>query len=463
MKVPLLDLHPQYLALKSELDAAVLRVAASQHFILGPEVEVFEKEIAEYIGVKYALGVSSGTDALLLALMAIGVGPGDEVIVPTFSFFATAGAVSRLNAKPVFVDIDPKSFNISIPLFQHSIHSHTKAVIPVHLFGQSADMDPVMTIARERGIKVIEDAAQAIGVQYKDGRQVGTIGDIGCFSFFPSKNLGGYGDGGLVTTNDPDLYEMMKYQRVHGMHPKYYHKMIGGNFRLDALQAAVLRVKLPHLNSWSEGRKNNAELYNSLFLKAGLSAGPGRTAFDRQNRVLLPDSIYSNTPSLSSTSNSNTPQSGSPSNSNPPKSGSTPNSNTPKSGSTPNSNTPSLGTSKDSNIPSSHSTIPSASTTQNSTIPSSDLRSHIYNQYVIRVEKRDALRDFLAKQEIATEIYYPVPFHRQECFAYLKPSQTAFPVADSVAEHSLALPIFPELKEHQIAFVVESIAQFFRQ
>ncbi|OGU65235.1 MAG: transcriptional regulator [Ignavibacteria bacterium RIFCSPHIGHO2_02_FULL_56_12] len=452
MKVPLLDLHPQYLALKSELDAAVLRVAASQHFILGPEVEVFEKEIAEYIGVKYALGVSSGTDALLLALMAIGVGPGDEVIVPTFSFFATAGAVSRLNAKPVFVDIDPKSFNISIPLFQHSIHSHTKAVIPVHLFGQSADMDPVMTIARERGIKVIEDAAQAIGVQYKDGRQVGTIGDIGCFSFFPSKNLGGYGDGGLVTTNDPDLYEMMKYQRVHGMHPKYYHKMIGGNFRLDALQAAVLRVKLPHLNSWSEGRKNNAELYNSLFLKAGLSAGPGRTAFDRQNRVLLPDSIYSNTPSLSSTSNSNTPQSGSPSNSNPPKSGST-----------PNSNTPSLGTSKDSNIPSSHSTIPSASTTQNSTIPSSDLRSHIYNQYVIRVEKRDALRDFLAKQEIATEIYYPVPFHRQECFAYLKPSQTAFPVADSVAEHSLALPIFPELKERQIAFVVESIAQFFRQ
>ena len=452
MKVPLLDLHPQYLALKSELDAAVLRVAASQHFILGPEVEVFEKEIAEYIGVKYALGVSSGTDALLLALMAIGVGPGDEVIVPTFSFFATAGAVSRLNAKPVFVDIDPKSFNISIPLFQHSINSHTKAVIPVHLFGQSADMDPVMTIARERGIKVIEDAAQAIGVQYKDGRQVGTIGDIGCFSFFPSKNLGGYGDGGLVTTNDPDLYEMMKYQRVHGMHPKYYHKMIGGNFRLDALQAAVLRVKLPHLNSWSEGRKNNAELYNSLFLKAGLSAGPGRTAFDRQNRVLLPDSIYSNTPSLSSTSNSNTPQSGSPSNSNPPKSGST-----------PNSNTPSLGTSKDSNIPSSHSTIPSASTTQNSTIPSSDLRCHIYNQYVIRVEKRDALRDFLAKQEIATEIYYPVPFHRQECFAYLKPSQTAFPVADSVAEHSLALPIFPELKEHQIAFVVESIAQFFRQ
>ncbi|OGU44567.1 MAG: transcriptional regulator [Ignavibacteria bacterium GWC2_56_12] len=452
MKVPLLDLHPQYLALKSELDAAVLRVAASQHFILGPEVEVFEKEIAEYIGVKYALGVSSGTDALLLALMAIGVGPGDEVIVPTFSFFATAGAVSRLNAKPVFVDIDPKSFNISIPLFQHSINSHTKAVIPVHLFGQSADMDPVMTIARERGIKVIEDAAQAIGVQYKDGRQVGTIGDIGCFSFFPSKNLGGYGDGGLVTTNDPDLYEMMKYQRVHGMHPKYYHKMIGGNFRLDALQAAVLRVKLPHLNSWSEGRKNNAELYNSLFLKAGLSAGPGRTAFDRQNRVLLPDSIYSNTPSLSSTSNSNTPQSGSPSNSNPPKSGST-----------PNSNTPSLGTSKDSNIPSSHSTIPSASTTQNSTIPSSDLRSHIYNQYVIRVEKRDALRDFLAKQEIATEIYYPVPFHRQECFAYLKPSQTAFPVADSVAEHSLALPIFPELKERQIAFVVESIAQFFRQ
>ena len=452
MKVPLLDLHPQYLALKSELDAAVLRVAASQHFILGPEVEVFEKEIAEYIGVKYALGVSSGTDALLLALMAIGVGPGDEVIVPTFSFFATAGAVSRLNAKPVFVDIDPKSFNISIPLFQHSINSHTKAVIPVHLFGQSADMDPVMTIARERGIKVIEDAAQAIGVQYKDGRQVGTIGDIGCFSFFPSKNLGGYGDGGLVTTNDPDLYEMMKYQRVHGMHPKYYHKMIGGNFRLDALQAAVLRVKLPHLNSWSEGRKNNAELYNSLFLKAGLSAGPGRTAFDRQNRVLLPDSIYSNTPSLSSTSNSNTPQSGSPSNSNPPKSGST-----------PNSNTPSLGTSKDSNIPSSHSTIPSSSTTQNSTIPSSDLRSHIYNQYVIRVEKRDALRDFLAKQEIATEIYYPVPFHRQECFAYLKPSQTAFPVADSVAEHSLALPIFPELKERQIAFVVESIAQFFRQ
>ena len=287
MKVPLLDLKPQYQSLKKELDDAILRVAESQHFILGPEVEKMEKEFCEYLNCKHAIGVSSGTDALLLALMAIDIKPGDEVIVPTYSFFATAGVVSRLNAIPVLTDIDPITFNMNPDDVKKKITSKTKAIIPVHLYGQSADMEPLMKIAKEKNIIVIEDAAQAIGTQYKEGKYVGTIGDIGCFSFFPSKNLGGYGDGGLVTTNNDNLAYMLRIKRVHGGEQKYYHKVIGGNFRIDALQAAVIRVKLPHLDKWSEKRRSNAEYYNELFIKAGLSEGPGKIIFDEKNWVMV--------------------------------------------------------------------------------------------------------------------------------------------------------------------------------
>jgi dTDP-4-amino-4,6-dideoxygalactose transaminase len=294
MKVPLLDLHPQYQSLKKELDDAVLRVSESQYFILGPEVEQLEKSLSKFLGCKYTYGVSSGTDALLLALMAIGIKPEDEVIVPTYSFFATAGVVSRLNATPVFVDIDPITFNIDVDQIESKITSKTKAIIPVHLYGQSCEMNKIMEIASKHNLRVIEDGAQAISTHYKDGRCVGTIGDIGCFSFFPSKNLGGYGDGGLVATNDDELAYKLKIMRVHGGEQKYYHKVIGGNFRIDALQAAVLNVKLPHLNSWSAKRRENAETYNSLFIQSGLSEGVGRTSFNEKNKVLLPAAVYKN-------------------------------------------------------------------------------------------------------------------------------------------------------------------------
>ena len=294
MKVPLLDLHPQYQSLKKELDDAVLRVSESQYFILGPEVEKLEKSLSEFLGCKYTYGVSSGTDALLLALMAIGIKPDDEVIVPTYSFFATAGVVSRLNAVPVLVDIDPITFNINVDQIESKITSKTKAIIPVHLYGQSCEMNKIMEIAGKHNLRVIEDGAQAISTQYKDGKCVGTIGDIGCFSFFPSKNLGGYGDGGLVATNDDELAYKLKIMRVHGGEQKYYHKVIGGNFRIDALQAAVLNVKLPHLNSWSAKRRENAETYSSLFIQSGLSEGVGRTSFDEKNKVLLPAAVYKN-------------------------------------------------------------------------------------------------------------------------------------------------------------------------
>ncbi|MBC8145860.1 MAG: DegT/DnrJ/EryC1/StrS family aminotransferase [bacterium] len=288
ISVPLLDLKAQYASLKGELDAAMLRVAESQRFILGPEVERFERAMCEYLEVEFALGVSSGTDALLLALMALGVGPGDSVIVPTFSFFATAGVVSRLGARPVFVDVDPSTFNLDPDSFAAHIDASTKAVVPVHLFGQSADMDPIMSIAAEHGIAVVEDAAQAIGVRYRDGRRVGAIGKIGCFSFFPSKNLGAFGDGGLVTTNDPELFERMRIMRVHGGEPKYYHSVVGGNFRLDELQAAVLSVKLPHLDEWGRARRKNAARYGELFRENGAGG-------DDANGVVLPSSVYEST------------------------------------------------------------------------------------------------------------------------------------------------------------------------
>jgi len=386
MKVPLLDLKPQYQLLKKELDAAMLRVAESQYFILGPEVEKMEKEFCEYLGCKYAFGVSSGTDALLLALMAINLQPDDEVVVPTYSFFATAGVVSRLNAKPVLTDIDPVTFNIDPEDFKKKITSKTRAVIPVHLYGQSANMDSIMNIADDNNIMVIEDAAQAIGTQYKNGKPAGTIGHIGCYSFFPSKNLGCFGDGGLIVTNDEELAHMIKIKRVHGGEPKYYHKVIGGNFRLDALQAAVLRVKLPHLDSWSEGRRKNAELYNKLFIGSGLAEETGKSDFDDKNKVLIPKAVYEDAAGVRN--------------------------------------------------------------------------YHIYNQYIIRIEKRDELRAFLSENEIGTEIYYPVPFHLQECFSNLGYKQGDFPISEMAGDKSLALPIYPELTYDQQHFVVEKINEF---
>jgi len=387
MKVPLLDLKIQYQKHKKELDEAVLKVAESQYFILGPEVEKMEKAFCEYLKCKYATGVSSGTDALLLALMAIGIKQGDEVIVPTYSFFATAGVVSRLNAIPVFTDIDAITFNINPDDIKRKITSKTKAIIPVHLYGQSCEMEKIVDIAKNNNIKIIEDGAQAIGAQYKDGSYVGTIGDIGCFSFFPSKNLGCYGDGGLTVTNDPILAENLDIMRVHGGKPKYYHKVIGGNFRLDAIQAAVINVKLQYLKEWSAKRRMNAELYNNFFIENNLSEKIGATEFDENNRVLLPQAVYKN-------------------------------------------------------------------------YSDSVENYHIYNQYIIRVQERDELRKYLLDNGIGNEIYYPVPFHKQECFSDIDCGNSKFPIAESACSTSIALPIYPELTKEQINYVVNTISEF---
>lgn len=268
--VPLLDLKAQYATIKDEVREAVDRVIESQYFILGPEVVALEQEVAAYSQCKFGIGVSSGTDALLVALMAVGVEAGDEVITPPYSFFATAGCVARLGAKPVFVDIDPQSYNIDPAGIEAAITAKTKAIIPVHLYGQMAEMNPIMEIAQKHNLYVIEDAAQAIGSEYH-GRRAGAIGHLGCFSFFPSKNLGGFGDGGMVTANDPALAEKVRRLRNHGYRQKYFSQDVGGNFRLDAIQAAVLRVKLPHLDDWTAGRQRNAQTYRRLFAAAGLS------------------------------------------------------------------------------------------------------------------------------------------------------------------------------------------------
>ncbi|CAN5471709.1 DegT/DnrJ/EryC1/StrS family aminotransferase [soil metagenome] len=374
MSVPLLDLKLQYRTLKTELDDALIRVASSQALIFGPEVDALERDCAAYLGVKHAIGVSSGTDALVMAMMALNIGPGDEVITPTFSFFATAGAVVRVGATPVFVDVDPVTMNVSPAAIQAAITPRTKAIVPVHLFGQSADMDAIMAIANEHGIPVVEDAAQAIGTQYKDGRRVGSIGLMGCFSFYPTKNLGAFGDAGLMTTNDDALAVRLKQLRNHGMEPRYYHSFVGGNFRIDAIQAAVLNVKLPHLASWHEGRRRNAAIYNELFADANLA-------------VVTPINAYA--------------AAGFP-----------------------------------------------------------DV--HIYNQYTILVEEREALRAHLQSEGIGTEVYYPVPFHRQECFRDVPSSKNAFPVSDHLAARVLSLPIFPELLPEQLEEVVATIAEYMR-
>ena len=367
--VPLLDLAAQYQPLRADVLAAIARVCDSQRFILGPEVDALERELADVLECEHAITVSSGTDALLAALMALGVGAGDEVITPTYSFFATAGCVSRLGARPVFVDIDPVTFNVTAAAIARAVSPRTKAIIPVHLYGLSADMDPIIELARQHGIPVIEDAAQAIGARYH-GHVTGTFGAVGCFSFFPSKNLGAFGDGGLVTTNDAALAQEIRLLRNHGAEPKYFHSRIGGNFRMDALQAAVLRVKLPYLPAWSDARRVNADRYRELF-----------TEFDLGPSVELP--------------------------------------------------------------------------------VEPDGYTHIYNQFVIRVAQRDALRAHLTSRHIGTEIYYPVPFHRQACFAGLSRAEDAFPIADRAASTSLALPIYGELTIAQQRHVVASIAEFY--
>jgi len=269
MKVPLLDLKAQYAAIKAEVDASVAEVMESQQFILGPQVQKCEQAIAQYSGCACGVGVTSGTDALLICLMAEGIGPGDEVITSPYTFFATAGSVARVGAKPVFVDIDPASYNLDPAQIESKITPHTRAIIPVHLYGQMADMDAVMQVAEKHRLVVIEDAAQAIGAEYK-GRRAGSIGHYGCFSFFPSKNLGAAGDGGMVVTQDARQAENLIRLRNHGSQPKYYHKVIGGNFRLDSLQAAVVLAKLPHLDNWTAARQHNADRYNRLFRAAGL-------------------------------------------------------------------------------------------------------------------------------------------------------------------------------------------------
>ena len=373
MQVPLLDLKAQYSTIKSEIEAAIEEVMESQHFILGPKVEQCEKAIAKYSTCEYAVGVTSGSDALLACLMIENIGPGDEVITTPYTFFATVGAISRLGATPVFVDIDPATYNIDTNQIAGKITSKTRAIIPVHLYGQMAEMDPIMELAAKHGLIVIEDAAQAIGSEYK-GRRAGSIGDYGCFSFFPSKNLGAAGDAGMIVTKDAQRAEKLKVLRAHGSKPKYHHKVIGGNFRLDAVQAAIVSAKLPHLDAWTAGRQKNAKLYDRLFAEAGLAGNTGGTP-----RVGLPKVV---------------------------------------------------------------------------------MNRHIFNQYVIRIPQRDQLQVYLKGREIGTEVYYPVPMHVQECFAYLGYKIGAFPASEGAAKETLALPIYPELTEAQLRYVVDCIRDF---
>jgi dTDP-4-amino-4,6-dideoxygalactose transaminase len=367
--VPLLDLKAQYAPLREELLAAITRVADSQIFIMGPEVEALERELADQLDVAHAITVSSGTDAILVALMALGIGPGDEVITPTYSFFATAGCVMRVGATPVFVDVDPVTFNATAEAIAAAITPRTKAIIPVHLYGLMADMPAILAVADRAGIPVIEDAAQAIGARHR-GRQAGSLGRAGCFSFFPSKNLGAFGDAGLVTTNDAALATEVRLLRNHGAEPKYFHARVGGNFRMDAIQAAVLRIKAPHLPAWSDARRRNADRYRALVDELGLAAA--------LTLPVEPEGYH-----------------------------------------------------------------------------------HIYNQFVVRGRDRNALRAHLSARGIGHDVYYPVPFHRQECFAPLAPPVGAFPVADAAADTSIALPIYGELTEAQQREVVTAVAEFY--
>ena len=365
MQVPLLDLKAQYAAIKNEVLAAVSEVLESQQCIGGPKVAELEEKIAAISDCKYAVGTSSGTDAILNSLMSLDIAAGDEVITTPFTFFATVGCIARVGAKPVFVDVDPKTYNIDSGLIERAITKKTRVIMPVHLFGQMADMGPIMQLANRYNLAVIEDAAQSITSTYK-GRKAGSIGRAGCFSFFPSKNLGAAGDGGMVVTNDKDLYNRLKIMRNHGANPKYYHKIIGGNFRLDPVQAAVLLVKLPHLDRWSEARRRNAAFYDEVF---------------RQNEVV--QTPYIN-PDCAS----------------------------------------------------------------------------IFNQYVIRVPKRDELIAYLKQKAVGCEVYYPHPMHLQECFSYLGHRQGDFPESERAAKEVLALPIYPELTDDMKNYVAENVLSF---
>jgi dTDP-4-amino-4,6-dideoxygalactose transaminase len=387
MQVPLLDLKPQYQPLEAEIQAVIHKVCASQWFILGPAVKELEAAVCAYSQCRHGIGVSSGTDALLLALMALQIGPGDEVITSPFTFFATAGTIARAGARPTFCDIDPVSFNLAPASVEAFIEKHcerrgdalvnrntggrVKALMPVHLYGQVADMLPLLDIARRDGLRVIEDAAQAIGAEDDDHNRAGSYGDVGCLSFFPTKNLGAFGDAGMCVTSDAALAERMEILRVHGGKPKYMHKFIGGNFRIDELQAAVLNVKLKRLDEWTAGRQRNAAFYNRAFARAKLGEAL-------------------ETPHAS------------------------------------------LGF------------------------------RHIYNQYVVRVRDRDALHEYLTAAGVGTEIYYPVPLHLQQCFAYLGYKAGDFPQAERAAAETLALPIYAELTETQLQYVVDTIASFYR-
>jgi dTDP-4-amino-4,6-dideoxygalactose transaminase len=363
MKVPLLDLKAQYATIKDEVLTAVSEVLDSQVCILGPKVAELERRVAELSGCQFGVGVSSGTDALLASLMALDIGPGDEVITTSFTFFATAGSIARTGALPVFVDIDPRTYNVEPSKIEAAITDRTKAIIPVHLYGQMCDMDPIMKIAASHDLYVIEDAAQAISASYK-GRKAGSIGTLGCFSFFPSKNLGCAGDGGMIVTNSASLHERLVSLRAHGSKPKYYHKFVGGNFRLDPLQAAILLVKLPHLEDWSAARRANASIYDK--------------AFEGSNIVA---------PWIS-------PECAS-----------------------------------------------------------------IYNQYVIRVSQRDRIIQFLKQEGIGSEVYYPVPMHRQECFAGKCRSAGSMRECEDAAMSVLALPIYPELSDEMLDFVAKAVLE----
>lgn len=374
MKVPAVDLKAQYAMLREELLQSLHEILESQLFILGPKVAQLEKEIAAYCETSHAVGVASGTDALLLGLRAVGVERGDEVVTTPFSFFATAGAIHNVGAVPVFVDIDPQTLNIDARKIEAKLTSRTKAIIPVHLFGQSADMKPIMEMARKHGLKVIEDAAQSIGARYcLDGtwKQAGSIGDLGCISFFPSKNLGGLGDGGMVVTNDATVDERVRLLRAHGGRTRYLHDIVGYNSRLDALQAAALLVKLKYLEGWSAARRSHAQFYDRLFRQTDLS-GSAKTPF------------------LTSQSES------------------------------------------------------------------------VFNQYVIRAERRDELQTFLEERGVSTAIYYPLPLHLQPCFRFLNYQPGDLPEAEKACAEVLALPLYPELTETMQEYVVAKIAEFYR-
>lgn len=397
MAVPLLDLKPQNLALEGELTAAFQRVLRSGQYILGSEIDAFEAAMARRLAVRHAVSVSSGTDAILLALMSLEIGPGDEVIVPSFTFFATAGCVSRVGATPVFADVCPICFNLDVADVRRRLTRRSKAIIPVHLFGQSADLDPLLALARQHGLRVIEDGAQALGATYR-GRPVGGLGDFGTFSFFPSKNLGALGDAGLLVTHDDALAERARLLRVHGAKPKYYHHLIGANFRMDPMQGAFLSVKLPHYDEYTRRRCQNAEAYTAAW-----SSRPGVVVADPGRCGCAPAEV---------------------------------------------------GEGGSGGGPGQARLILPVAYPHN---------GHIWNQYTVRVPgegRRDALRGYLADRGIGTEVYYPVPMHRQPCFNPPGSPRLTLPVSEQLAGEVLSLPIFPEMTPAQRQEVIAAVDEF---